>query len=70
MERTMPPKILKKCECGAYTMREDACPRCGESTLHTAHPPKYSLHDKYGKYRREHLRKTGTYPPREIPGES
>jgi H/ACA ribonucleoprotein complex subunit 3 len=42
---------LKKCErCGLYTMKEQ-CPNCGERTQ-SAHPPKFSPQDKYGKYRR------------------
>lgn len=42
---------LRKCiKCGAYTMSEQ-CPKCGGET-HTAHPPKFSPEDKYGKYRR------------------
>lgn len=42
---------LKKCaRCNIYTMMEQ-CPRCGERTL-SAHPPKFSPEDKYGKYRR------------------
>ncbi len=42
-------KKLKKCSsCGAYTMLEE---HCGKVTR-TAHPPKYSPEDKYGKYRR------------------
>lgn len=42
--------LLKKCACGVYTLKT-TCPKCGNDTK-TAHPPKYSFHDKYAKYRR------------------
>ena len=39
---------IKKCnKCGKYTMKNSCC----EKTL-TAHPPQFSIDDKYGKYRR------------------
>lgn len=31
---------------------KDTCPKCSAKT-NLAKPPKYSLEDKYGKYRRE-----------------
>ena len=37
--------------CSAYTMKE-VCPTCSGKTI-LAKPPKYSVSDKYGKYRRE-----------------
>jgi len=40
--------LIKKC-C-VYTLQEK-CPKCGSKTR-TAHPPKFSAADKYGKYRR------------------
>jgi len=40
---------LRKC-CGSYTIKEK-CPKCA-SLAKTAHPPKFSLSDKYAKYRR------------------
>ncbi|HLD49454.1 MAG TPA: nucleolar RNA-binding Nop10p family protein [archaeon] len=40
---------IKKCPCG-YTLKE-GCNRCGPTK--TAHPPKFSIADKYGKYRRK-----------------
>lgn len=42
---------MKKCRsCGEYTLK-DSCPYCGEG-VGEVYPPKYSLEDKYGKYRR------------------
>lgn len=42
---------MNKCpDCKIYTM-EDACPRCG-GELKVIYPPKFSIEDKYGKYRR------------------
>lgn len=42
---------LRKCpECGRYTVKEE-CQTCLCATV-TAHPPRYSPEDKYGKYRR------------------
>jgi len=41
-------KLIKKCPvCGRYTIF-DACPKCGAATR-TAHPPPFSLNDKYLK---------------------
>ncbi|MBI2102281.1 RNA-protein complex protein Nop10 [Candidatus Woesearchaeota archaeon] len=37
--------------CQQYTMH-DKCPKCGTET-HIPKPPKFSLVDKYGAYRRE-----------------
>ncbi|NVM28424.1 MAG: RNA-protein complex protein Nop10 [Candidatus Helarchaeota archaeon] len=46
-------KLLRKCvECGRYTMIESTCPQCGGKTVNPQ-PPKFSITDKYGKYRRE-----------------
>jgi len=43
--------LLRKCEkCGAYTLVNGSCPRCG-GTLKVPHPPKFSPDDKYLKYR-------------------
>ena len=43
--------ILRRCKnCGRYTMRKDRCPYCG-GELEIPHPPKFSLDDKYGRYR-------------------
>ena len=40
--------MIKKC-C-VYTMK-DVCPKCG-SVAKSAHPPKFSAVDRWGKYRR------------------
>lgn len=40
--------ILKKCpECGRYSLKDYCCKK-----TESAHPPKFSASDKYGKYRR------------------
>ncbi|MEM2901527.1 MAG: RNA-protein complex protein Nop10 [Candidatus Bathyarchaeia archaeon] len=42
--------LIKRCgECGEYTLKE-TCPRCGSDTR-TPHPPRFSLEDKYARYR-------------------
>ncbi len=46
-------KLIRKCiECGRYTMSQETCPECGGRTINP-HPAKFSLVDKYGKYRRK-----------------
>ena len=45
----MPKKINKCVECGKYTLK-DKCD-CGAKAL-DPRPAKYSLEDKYGKWRR------------------
>ena len=43
-------KLLRYCNtCGKYTMDEECC---GENTK-SAHPPKFSITDPYGEYRRK-----------------
>ncbi|HIQ50075.1 MAG TPA: RNA-protein complex protein Nop10 [Nanoarchaeota archaeon] len=43
---------LRKCvKCKRYTLKE-LCPLCGANTI-SAHPPKFSPEDKYGKWRRK-----------------
>ena len=45
-------KQLKKCPvCNSYTLLA-SCPDCPSQTL-SAHPAKYSPHDKYAVYRRK-----------------
>ncbi|MBI5229022.1 nucleolar RNA-binding Nop10p family protein [Candidatus Micrarchaeota archaeon] len=45
-------KMLMKClACNVYTMKKK-CPSCDKETS-SAHPPKYSFHDKYSSYRRK-----------------
>jgi H/ACA ribonucleoprotein complex subunit 3 len=46
-EKRMSEHILK-CECGKYTLKNE----CHGLTV-PARPPKFSLEDKYGRYRRE-----------------
>ncbi len=44
--------LMRKCpKCGRYTFKE-MCPVCGTPTV-SAHPPRFSPEDKWGKYRRE-----------------
>jgi H/ACA ribonucleoprotein complex subunit 3 len=43
-------KIRKCLKCKIYTLKE-TCPKCGSRT-ESAHPPRFSPEDKYGKYRR------------------
>ena len=43
---------MNKCpDCKIYTM-EDACPSMWRGELKVIYPPKFSIEDKYGKYRR------------------
>jgi H/ACA ribonucleoprotein complex subunit 3 len=41
---------IRKCECGRYTLKE-LCPLCGKPTKYSQ-PARFSLEDRYGKYRR------------------
>ncbi len=41
---------IKKCICGRYTLKE-ICPVCGKVTKYSQ-PARFSLEDRYGKYRR------------------
>ncbi|MBD3207494.1 RNA-protein complex protein Nop10 [Candidatus Bathyarchaeota archaeon] len=42
--------LLKRCkECGEYTLK-DECPKCGGKAV-TPHPAKFSLDDKYRRYK-------------------
>ncbi len=44
-----PMKKIRKCQvCAQYTMQET---HCGMATK-TAHPPKYTIADKYARFRR------------------
>jgi len=43
---------MKKCPvCNIYTLKAQ-CPNCG-GELKVIYPPKFSVEDKYGKYRRQ-----------------
>ncbi|HUX99656.1 MAG TPA: RNA-protein complex protein Nop10 [Candidatus Deferrimicrobium sp.] len=45
-------KLLRKCAgCGQYTILQEICPKCGGKTVNP-NPARFSLVDKYGKYRR------------------
>ena len=59
----MASHIMKCPVCEKYTLQE-TCSSCRHPTLRPL-PPKFSLEDKYGKYRREvkkeELRKKGLY---------
>lgn len=43
--------ILKCKKCSSYTLKE-ICPKCGSPAV-TIKPPKFSLEDKFGKFRRK-----------------
>jgi rRNA maturation protein Nop10 len=43
--------LIKKCgTCGRYTLQQDKCPVCGNK-VYAVHPAKFSIDDKYWKYR-------------------
>ncbi|MBC7120450.1 MAG: RNA-protein complex protein Nop10 [Candidatus Methanosuratus sp.] len=43
--------MLRRCtSCGAYTIKQDSCPRCG-GALKIPHPAKFSPYDKYSRFR-------------------
>jgi H/ACA ribonucleoprotein complex subunit 3 len=44
-------RLLLKCKnCGTYTLA-NKCPKCGAKHTVSPHPPKFSLDDKYLRYR-------------------
>lgn len=47
--------ILKCSKCKSYSL-EETCSKCSEKTI-LPKPAKFSLTDKYGKYRREEKKK-------------
>ena len=47
----MAKHIYRCTTCENYTMRKE-CAKCSEKTI-SPKPPKFSLNDKYDKYRRE-----------------
>ncbi len=50
-------RYLKKCkECGKYSLPHKECQYCGGELVNT-YPPKFSLTDKYAKYRLKYFRK-------------
>lgn len=43
-------RLIRRCaSCKSYTLQK-ACPRCGGETV-SPHPAKFSLMDKYARYR-------------------
>jgi H/ACA ribonucleoprotein complex subunit 3 len=51
---------IKRCgKCGAYTLK-DVCLECNGKTFMPV-PPRFSLEDPYGKYRRMLRRELGFY---------
>ncbi len=51
---------MRKCpECGRYTLKE-VCPECGEKTV-VPIPPRFSLEDPYGRYRRKLRKELGFF---------
>nr|MDO8116448.1 nucleolar RNA-binding Nop10p family protein [Candidatus Sigynarchaeota archaeon] len=52
------PRTLSKCaKCGTYTMLGSPCKHCGSGDVRIAYPARFSVEDKYGKYRREMKRR-------------
>ncbi|MHA2232272.1 MAG: nucleolar RNA-binding Nop10p family protein [Candidatus Hodarchaeales archaeon] len=50
------PKRLRKCSsCGQYSLKT-LCGICGNQTK-ISHPPRYSIQDKYARFRRALQRK-------------
>jgi len=48
---------MRRCNsCNLYTIK-DVCPNCN-GDLNVIYPPKYSIEDKYGKYRRKLKKET------------
>jgi H/ACA ribonucleoprotein complex subunit 3 len=48
----MPNHMMRCQNCQQYTMSIDNCPRCG-GPLENVFPPKFSMEDKYQKYRQD-----------------
>ncbi len=43
--------LLRQCtKCGKYTLKQEECPHCG-GTVKNPHPAKFSMDDRYQKYR-------------------
>ncbi|MGI0079194.1 MAG: nucleolar RNA-binding Nop10p family protein [Nitrososphaerales archaeon] len=44
-------RLLRKCkECGTYTLHQN-CQKCGSTNTVNPHPAKFSMDDKYLRYR-------------------
>jgi H/ACA ribonucleoprotein complex subunit 3 len=50
-------QIFKCSNCNSYTLDSERCPKCG-SKVSSPKPARFSMDDKYGKYRREAKRKS------------
>ncbi len=50
-------QIFKCPMCATYTLDSEKCPKCG-NVVNSPKPAKFSMDDKYGKYRREAKRKS------------
>jgi H/ACA ribonucleoprotein complex subunit 3 len=49
--RWMVKWLLRRCgDCGRYTLHTDSCPYCG-GEVRIPHPAKFSIDDRYVKYR-------------------
>ncbi len=52
--------IMRKCgKCGRYTLK-GVCPVCGSKTFMPI-PPRFSIEDPYGKYRRKLRKELGFF---------
>ena len=50
--------LLRKCsKCEKYTLNQETCPSCG-GVVQTPHPAKFSIDDRYQKYKIRMLRMT------------
>jgi H/ACA ribonucleoprotein complex subunit 3 len=48
--------LLRKCsKCDRYTLNQETCPSCG-GAVQTPHPAKFSIDDRYQKYKLRMLR--------------
>ena len=51
----MPAHMMRCQKCQQYTLATDKCPRCGNA-LGNVFPPKFSLENKYQKYRQDYFK--------------
>jgi H/ACA ribonucleoprotein complex subunit 3 len=51
----MPTHIMRCSHCRTYTLESEKCKKCGH-TLENVYPPKFSIEDKYQKYRIDFFR--------------
>jgi H/ACA ribonucleoprotein complex subunit 3 len=51
---------MRRCRrCGEYTLNQEHCPKCG-GAVYIPHPAKFSIDDRYAKYRRALKREAGS----------